>query len=1451
MSSTLALSSANEKMRTYEHFIGYLQEVETVCQEQCFNNADRKALRYGVICQLCNLALHAESSTSRAASIDRLAQLSETWSENRNIEADLRFLLLDGIATVAQHSRHDVDRTKASKVLGDWAEAIADLSTTSEVRIPLLHLDINFLYSAAFRGDHSHVGNEISKLSQRINQLPKTWHILLGWLGIMPGITPRDGRDEILYIDQVPSKLQQKLANFSKLESSPILGKFYNVVEERLACDPSSIVSQERLQAEFRAQYKHTNFKDEEPFLGILPVPIDKMDCHLELELAPGETVEAKGQAQRIRRSVSYQDLYAKEVDRVLLVGEAGTGKTSLTKKIAHDWAVGRWGHKFHVVYVLPIKTLTENTLATAIATQYFRAREEKEFKDFRERIHASLGKPTTLVILDGLDEQAGAVSEKVLEESVRQRHALLLTSRPYGVKAHERTLVKVNHMGLSKEQRDNFVEYALGGDGPNTAEKLLKFITANKLEEMSRVPVNLKILCALWKQKRHAIIGRKAPIGLPSLYRDLADYVWDRFQQKFKDKAGKEYAEEERKDKLFKDLEKIALASLKVKETIISPITVKDALSGETDHSLFQNTGFLLFEQVAGQYQFPHLTFHEYFAGRRLARLFLSDKQEKAVAAFLKGHMYESQYRRTLPFMAGEVSKGMFKEARSQTPRDEENIELIQSLLELVNSVSQKQTSVRHLVLQLSLLNEWLLIVRHRGEDIGKALSLLDTEFKLGDELNTFLKKGLESPEDGDEQESLNELLRLLTEASAVATHYGSQIQPLIEQALLSNDASVRRSAVRMLPALVLEAKDITTVFSHCRRALIDLSASVREEACKTFSKLTDQGAILEAEQLSSLFYTCVINGYLNSVEFLTKQGAQIDTYDEAGLMSIHVAAQNAHAHIVEFLLAQGVKVDTCSKDNATSLHMAASKGHLAVVKCLRVAGAQLSAVNNDGRTPMHLAAQNGHLAVVQYLDKNGAKLGARDSNGFTAFYLASSAGHASVKDYLLQRVIDKRYADLVKAMDEGKVQEVNEVIASLSQLIDKVEKRTETAKRYIDQLTKDRSSAWCDTSRGRSVISKLELLAQECAYALLLKDPVQEFTISKSSQNRAKLIDILLQLASLHQEQGKALGDLSYYTDAATCYQHVLSVCGEENVATGYALQTNSAYEGLLAISKALVPTSSVDEIVKIQEEIAGDKQELEGLRVYAQVEAEELETLLNQRSTPEEERANEAVYIQRSKELFHDIATQVKAFLARLYLESEQELGPAPCKYTVMGLGSMALQQMTPYSDLEFAILIEECTNEVAARAYFKQLTHLVNFRVINLGETKIPNSKHGVNLEHLIKRGINLDLAGLTPLGRKDKPYTLIQTVAGMLHYLRNENNQVEHINKNLPYILESTCYVHGDEQLHKAYEAQKVAFLSDPVISRSRAMTRMLDGVVEWDYIHPGIVGPKLKQLGNI
>ena len=228
-----------------------------------------------------------------------------------------------------------------------------------------------------------------------------------------------------------------------------------------------------------------------------------------------------------------------------------------------------------------------------------------------------------------------------------------------------------------------------------------------------------------------------------------------------------------------------------------------------------------------------------------------------------------------------------------------------------------------------------------------------------------------------------------------------------------------------------------------------------------------------------------------------------------------------------------------------------------------------------------------------------------------------------------------------------------------------------------------------------------------------------------------------------------------------------------------------------------------------------------------------------LSDQGSSAEAIKQAEEAYIQGSQALFGEIAQRMGTLLAKLYQESEAALGPAPCKYTVMGLGSMALQQITPYSDLEFAILIEEPPDEATAdawRKYFQKLTHLVHFRVINLGETVVPFGKYKLSLDHLGKRGLNFDLGGKTPLGRKDKPYELIQPVSGMMEYLKNVDNKMEHMDKLLPYILESTCYAYGDSGLHERYVAEKRAFLlesrdeSGNPAYQKRALKKLVEGV---------------------
>lgn len=78
-----------------------------------------------------------------------------------------------------------------------------------------------------------------------------------------------------------------------------------------------------------------------------------------------------------------------------------------------------------------------------------------------------------------------------------------------------------------------------------------------------------------------------------------------------------------------------------------------------------------------------------------------------------------------------------------------------------------------------------------------------------------------------------------------------------------------------------------------------------------------------------------------------------------------------------------------------------------------------------------------------------------------------------------------------------------------------------------------------------------------------------------------------------------------------------------------------------------------------------------------------------------------------------LSETISAQMKQFLAAIINESLEVLGTPPCDYEVIVLGSLARNEMTPFSDFEWAILTssedEEC------KVFFRYLTNLVHLQV----------------------------------------------------------------------------------------------------------------------------------------
>jgi tetratricopeptide (TPR) repeat protein/endonuclease/exonuclease/phosphatase family metal-dependent hydrolase len=357
-----------------------------------------------------------------------------------------------------------------------------------------------------------------------------------------------------------------------------------------------------------------------------------------------------------------------------------------------------------------------------------------------------------------------------------------------------------------------------------------------------------------------------------------------------------------------------------------------------------------------------------------------------------------------------------------------------------------------------------------------------------------------------------------------------------------------------------------------------------------------------------------------------------------------------------------------------------------------------------------------------------------------------------------------------------------------------------------------------------------------------------IQEIIYNTKTDDN-KLVKIFQDIAAENTALAeKAIPELKlqYYNDAAAAYQYVLKFIPGN-------LET---YKKIEQIHSAMVKlcNGSINQLISINSQSDLDKlshkSKLQVLREETRTSFKQIESYKNA--------GNEELYVNKSAELFKEIARKMEQYLGGLYQSAENMLDAVPCKYAVIGLGSMALRQMTPYSDLECAILISE--DDPKHREYFRNLSQLVHFMVINLGETVIPTSRYGIDLGKFIPQAVNFDLGGKTPLGRleKDKPYELIQTVEEMLKYLKNDGNKSEHIDKNLAAVLQKVCFIYGEKSLVENYQTKVKEFLLLPDESgklncESRAIKALWEGVEELDYTKssplPKKIEGNLKQFG--
>ena len=192
-----------------------------------------------------------------------------------------------------------------------------------------------------------------------------------------------------------------------------------------------------------------------------------------------------------------------------------------------------------------------------------------------------------------------------------------------------------------------------------------------------------------------------------------------------------------------------------------------------------------------------------------------------------------------------------------------------------------------------------------------------------------------------------------------------------------------------------------------------------------------------------------------------------------------------------------------------------------------------------------------------------------------------------------------------------------------------------------------------------------------------------------------------------------------------------------------------------------------------------------------------------------------------IRHTQCLYGDLSKSMRELITCMIEDCMKFMSSPPCKYSVLGLGSTAKEEATPYSDLEFCILIEKSTDNVLQ--YFTNLTNFLHLKVVELGETILPslgikslNNYYSGNKEDDwfyddAQRGFSFDgampWASKTPKGRdktSNKPWvqSLIKTPDEMADLLSETSIFKE--GYHMADVLSTFSVIYGDCSLVNDY-----------------------------------------------
>ena len=214
------------------------------------------------------------------------------------------------------------------------------------------------------------------------------------------------------------------------------------------------------------------------------------------------KTIDKVDKVAQQRDPVELKDIFSKIEGQpnVLMEGAPGSGKSTLSFHIRHEWAKGELFQDYKLVILIKLRDLIVHNAKSVADLLQGVIREVH----VAEEIMASKGEGI-LFILDGWDElPVGKPGHSVILDLIKGdelwKSSIITTSRPTSSAIlHEHVSLRAEILGFSKSELRSYFEFCLK-DKPKDVDDLLKRIKDNPIiEGICYLPLNASILVHLF----------------------------------------------------------------------------------------------------------------------------------------------------------------------------------------------------------------------------------------------------------------------------------------------------------------------------------------------------------------------------------------------------------------------------------------------------------------------------------------------------------------------------------------------------------------------------------------------------------------------------------------------------------------------------------------------------------------------------------------------------------------------------------------------------------------------------------------------------------------------------------------------------------------------------------------------------------------------------------------